>query len=104
MNNSVMNNLVIKDGKISKGRRPGQALVDFPNGYTASVIRTESSYGGDAGLFEIAVMYNGVLDYTTPVTNDVLGYLTEQDVVDTCELISALEPKEVPLEIGITKH
>lgn len=101
MKDLVMKDLVIKDGKVSQGHSKGQAFVEFPNGYTASVIRTSHSYGGTAGLFEIAVMYDGELDYTTSVTDDVLGYLTEQDVVDTCALIKALEPKEEPIVIQI---
>lgn len=79
---------------VRRGARAGQAMVDFKNGYSASVSCHEFSYGGDQGLFEIAVMHNGEIDYTTPITSDVLGYLTEQDVLDTCNKIGALEPKD----------
>jgi len=57
-----------------------QARMDFPNGYTASVIRSEHSYGGDDGLYELAILRDGNLDYDTPITDDVLGHQTEADI------------------------
>jgi len=56
------------------------ARMDFPNGYTASVVRHSGSYGGPAGLYELAVMVNGSIVYDTPITDDVLGYLSEEEV------------------------
>ena len=68
-----------------------QRKYQFPNGYGASVIQGEFSYGGDEGLFELAVFGpDGHLTYDTPITDDVLGYLTEEDVVKTLALIEAL--------------
>ena len=52
------------------------ARYKFPNGYEASVISHDSSYGGNKNLFEIAIMVDGDLVYDTPITQDVLGYLT----------------------------
>jgi hypothetical protein len=57
-----------------------QAIVEFDNGYGASVISTSFSYGGKHGLYELAVLKDGDLCYTTPITNDVLGWLNESDV------------------------
>jgi hypothetical protein len=55
----------------------------FKNGYGASVIRHEHSYGGKKGLYELAVLDNeGNLTYDTPVTNDVLGFLSPKEVTD----------------------
>jgi len=53
----------------------------FPNGYGASVVRHKYSYGGDEGLFEIAVLRSGKIVYDTPITNDVIGFC-DPGVVD----------------------
>jgi len=52
------------------------AKMDFPNGYTASVV----SYGGDQGLYELAVMRDDEVVYDTPITSDVLSHLTPEEV------------------------
>lgn len=57
-----------------------QARVDFENGYGASVVRHDNSYGGKDGLYELAVLKDGDLCYDTPITSDVLGFLTEAEV------------------------
>ena len=61
-----------------------QCIVQFPNGYGASIVKGEHTYGGKDGLYEIAVFgKDGNITYNTPVTDDVLGYLSEQDVEKT---------------------
>jgi hypothetical protein len=65
----------INDGVVSR--------IIFDNGYGASVVRHEYSYGGKDGLYELAVLSNdGELTYDTPITNDVLGYLTTNEVTE----------------------
>ncbi len=60
-----------------------QARIQFDNGYGASVVCTPYTYGGDKGLYELAVFgSDGHITYDTPITNDVLGYLSEQDVTE----------------------
>lgn len=55
--------------------------TQFPNGYGMSVIRHQYSYGGRAGLFEIAVLNKwGEIMYDTPITDDVLGSVTPEGV------------------------
>jgi len=71
-----------------------QWRFDFPNGYGASVISGPCTYGGEVGLWELAVMdASGRLCYDTPITNDVIGWLTEQDVARTLTSIAALPRK-----------
>ncbi len=66
--------------------------ISFDNGYGASVVKGPMSYGGDRGLYELAVLdSNGDLTYDTPVTNDVEGYLSEEDVTKLLEQIQKLE-------------
>ena len=68
-----------------------QARIQFENGYGASVVKTPYSYGGDRGLYELAVLDNdGHLTYATPVTSDVIGYLRDIDVTDVMEKIQQL--------------
>lgn len=58
-----------------------QACIYFDNGYGANIVSHEHSYGGKQGLYELAVLDDeGQLCYDTSVTNDVLGWLNEEDV------------------------
>lgn len=69
------------------------ARITFPNGYTASVVRGTMTYGGSQGLYELAVLHDEKIVYDTPVTSDVLGYLTEGDVTERLNEISLLPPR-----------
>ena len=73
-----------------------QKLVEFDNGYTASVVCNDMSYGGDRGLFEIAILYNDDMVYDTDITNDVIGYLDFDGVIQTLDNIRQL-PRRKPL-------
>lgn len=67
------------------------ARITFENGFGASVVRHDYSYGGKDGLYELAVVgKNGEITYDTPVTNDVEGYLNEEDVTILLEQIQKL--------------
>ena len=68
-----------------------QARIFFDNGYGASVIRSPYSYGGNQGLYELAVIKDNNLCYDTPITDDVLGYLTEDQVTDYLRQIQELK-------------
>lgn len=51
--------------------------VMFDNGYGVSIVSHKYSYGGEKGLYELAILdSDGKLTYDTEITNDVLGYLT----------------------------
>lgn len=63
----------------------------FENGYGVSVVRTIYSYGGRDGLYELAVLNkDGQLIYDTPVTSDVLGYLTPEEVTEYMKQVQSL--------------
>jgi hypothetical protein len=65
--------------------------ISFDNGYGASIVKNEYSYGGREGLYELAVLdSDGKLTYETPVTDDVEGYLSEDDVTRLMEQIQNL--------------
>jgi hypothetical protein len=68
-----------------------QRLYKFPNGYGASVIRHAFSYGGPAGFWELAVLdAAGKLTYETPITSDVIGWQTDEQIEDLLRQIEAL--------------
>jgi hypothetical protein len=68
-----------------------QSRVSFDNGYGVSVVRTPWSYGNSDGLYELAVLdEHGNLTYNTSVTNDVIGYLSEEEVSDIMEQVQKL--------------
>lgn len=77
-----------------------QTLHKFDNGYGASVISGGTyTYGADQGLKELAVLTfpdddeHYELCYSTEITDDVLGYLSDEDVADLLVKIEALEAK-----------
>lgn len=66
----------------------------FDNGYGASVIN--DGYGREKGLYELAVLGpDGHLTYETPITDDVLGYLTADEVAEALDKIAALPAEAV---------
>ena len=68
-----------------------QCRIQFENGYGASIVKHKYSYGGDKGLYEVAVLDSGgEITYTTPITDDVIGYLRPEDVTDVIEKIEKL--------------
>lgn len=88
----------------SKGIHPAglggtQTIYKFPNGYGASVISGEYFYTDIEHPYELGVLKfddegNGHITYETPITDDVIGHLTEEDVQDTLLQIKALPMKQ----------
>lgn len=70
-----------------------RATVKFSNGWGASVVRHDYTYGGDEGLFELAVLDSaGDISYSTSIASDVIGWLNPGDVEDLLVRIEALPP------------
>jgi len=57
-----------------------QYLFSFPNGYGASVIKHSFSFGNKNDKWELAVLKNSSLCYSTPITDDVIGHLADKEV------------------------
>lgn len=74
-----------------------RAKMFFPNGYGISVITGKYAYTKGPDQFEAAVLKGDSeewgLTYVTPVTNDVIGYLSPQDVTEVMRQIQDL-PEE----------
>ena len=66
----------------------------FPNGYGVSVVKTPYSYGHEEGLYELAVLKgveeNWSICYDTEITNDVLGYLTQDELDEVLMQVKSL--------------
>lgn len=80
-----------------------QKLYRFDNGYGASVVRfmlggLGGSYGAEAGLWELAVIRWAAddyeLTYDTPITDDVMGHLSDAEVEETLAKIRDLPAVE----------
>ena len=70
-----------KDGGI-------HATMDFDNGFGVSVVQSPYSYGGNRGLYELAVIKDGDIHYDNPIAKgNVVGYLRPEDVTDAMLVI-----------------
>lgn len=72
-----------------------QYLFKFENGYGASVIKGQGTYGYDSDLWELAVITWDLEDewditYGTEITYDILGFLSTEDVLNTLNDIKNL--------------
>lgn len=88
---------VVTSAEHRKAHDGDQAVIFFRNGFGASVVRRSYSYGGPEGLYELAVIVKDEKDpsgfqltHETPVTDNVLGWLTADDVVEKLKEISQL--------------
>lgn len=68
-----------------------QALATFENGYGVSVIQGELFYTSNAEEYELAIIgKDGLINYTTGLTEDVFGHLTREEVTDIMKKVQAL--------------
>ena len=71
-----------------------QWVVEYPNGWGFDVVKHYGSYGQAADLWELAVRDNhGELRYDTPITDDVIGWLSEEEIVAIAQQVAALPPE-----------
>ena len=84
-NDLVMKNTNVLDNGLSY-------VFVFDNGYGASVIKHKYSYGNENDLFELAILdKNGEITNDTYITNDVLGWLTNEEVIECFKQIQSLQ-------------
>lgn len=82
--------LVFKSNGTGLGQ---QAVLEFDNGYGVSVLFGNKFYSNGIDTYELAVLKDGFLCYDTPITDDVLGYLTKGKITKVMEKIQKL-PKD----------
>lgn len=73
-----------------------QWIFKFENNYGASVVKHWGSFGWDDDLFELAVIKyidkdKWHLCYDTQITHDVIGYLTNDEILELLEKIKGLD-------------
>jgi len=90
-----------KDLKFEKDDMMGiSAYHIFPNHYGVSVIKGPYSYGGKEGKYELAILVMkpgdeySELCYDTPISGDVIGYLTEIGVTKLMKQVSELPTRK----------
>jgi len=67
-----------------------QKVFKFPNGFGASIVNHDMSYG-----LELALFYNGDLVYHPKITNDVIGGLTPCKARNLLRKIAILSEKDL---------
>lgn len=73
-----------------------QAIMEFDNGYGVSVIRGQLFYCNE-NTYEVAILKDGDLCYDTPITDDVLGYQTKDQVTKIMKKLQTYEKdSEIP--------
>ena len=79
--------LEFKDKKYMDGQA---AALEFDNGYGVSVICGFGAYSNNDTPYELAILKHGSLCYDTEITNDVIGYLTPDDVTNYMKQVQEL--------------
>ena len=78
-----------------------QAVYFFENGYGISIINIISpngihySYTNNSQPYEVAILFGNIassqITYDTPITDDVIGYLTLEEVYNVMKQIEQLQ-------------
>ena len=78
--------------KMYKSDNIWRARVNFINGYGASIVYGPTCYGDGVKTYELAVLHNNKICYDTHFTDNVLMYLSEDQVNIYLDLIGKLLP------------
>ena len=68
-----------------------QAVMEFENGYGVSVLLGSCFYSNGIDTYEVGILHNGSLCYSTPITNDVIGRISEEEVSEIMIEVQKLE-------------
>lgn len=87
---------VLEETNTNDWSRQLRRVFKFPNGYGASVIKSFGSYGFETDEWELAVLLwkndnTWELCYTSEITDDVIGWLTNEAVLEYLERIKNLK-------------
>ena len=72
----------ISKSNIKHFKNSKQAIIDFDNGFGVSVVFGNAFYSNGIDTYELAIIKDGSICYSTEITGDVIGHLSEQEVTD----------------------
>lgn len=67
------------------------AIMYFDNGYGVSVVCGELFYSNGIDTYEVAILHNGDITYSTDITEDVLGRQTADQVSEIMRRVQKLK-------------
>ena len=59
-----------------------QAVLNFDNGYGVSVLLGKCFYSNGVNTYELAVLKDDRICFTTSITDDVIGHISSDEVTD----------------------
>lgn len=68
-----------------------QARLSFKNGYSVSILFGQAFYSNGLDSYELAVVRNGRCVYDTCITDDVLGYISKEEVTEAMLKVQMLK-------------
>lgn len=80
-----------KNAPIPEHEDARQAIMHFENGYGISVLKGDIFYSNGTDTYEVDILHNGELCYDTPITNDVIRYVTSEQITDIMKRIQELK-------------
>ena len=66
------------------------AVMEFENGYGVSVIFGEQFYSNGIDTYEVGILKDGYLCYATHLTDDVVAYISEDEVTEIMRKVQEL--------------
>lgn len=67
-----------------------RATMDFPNGFGVSILLGSLFHSNGTDTYEVAIFRGDNIDYTTGITDDVMGYRTAKEVTEIMAQVQKL--------------
>jgi len=68
-----------------------QAIENFENGYGVSVLFGSCFYSNGIDTYEVAILFGESITYNTEITDDVMGYLSKDEVSEIMAKVQLLK-------------
>ena len=83
------NVLTFEQHKFNKAKH-FQSTKNLKNGYSISVLFGSWFYSNGKNTYEVGILKDNKLCYDTSITNDVLGYLTKDEIIKVIDQVNKL--------------